>query len=80
MIYKISALEKIINDSIQNLSFEESPNTLFEPIRYILSLGAKRVRPVFTLLAANLFSEEVDHAISPALAIGNISQFQSLAR
>ncbi len=78
MIYKISALEKIINDSIQNLSFEEFPNTLFEPIRYILSLGAKRVRPVFTLLAANLFSEEVDHAISPALAIEIFHNFSLL--
>lgn len=78
MIYKISALEKKINDSIQNLSFQESPNTLFEPIRYILSLGAKRVRPVFTLLAANLFSDEVDHAISPAVAIEIFHNFSLL--
>lgn len=47
---------------------QESPN-LVEPIRYLLSLGGKRIRPVLTLLGHELFDGNAEHVISQALAV-----------
>ncbi|MBO9700055.1 MAG: polyprenyl synthetase family protein [Sporocytophaga sp.] len=52
-----------------------SPVELYEPIKYIISLGGKRLRPLLTLMAANLFSEEWDKAIKPAMAIEYFHNF-----
>lgn len=46
----------------QNLTKE--PNNLYEPIRYILSLGGKKIRPVLTLMAASLFSSDYKKSAS----------------
>lgn len=65
-----SDCHKIIEQELQNLDFsQKSPGELYEPIRYILNLGGKRIRPVSTLLACNLFSEDITRAIKPAVAI-----------
>ncbi|WP_028979775.1 polyprenyl synthetase family protein [Sporocytophaga myxococcoides] len=52
-----------------------SPVELYEPINYIISLGGKRLRPLLTLMAANLFSEEWDKAIKPAMAVEYFHNF-----
>lgn len=46
-----------------------SPNELYEPIRYMLSLGGKRIRPLLTLLACDLFDSDVQRAVNPALGM-----------
>ncbi len=60
---------KIIQHTIQRANEGKEPYNLYEPIRYILSNGGKRIRPVLLLMSCNLFNESVDKAISPALAI-----------
>jgi geranylgeranyl diphosphate synthase, type II len=57
---------------------EKSPVELYEPINYILQLGGKRIRPVLTLLACNLFSEDIENAMNPALAIEIFHNFTLL--
>jgi len=47
----------------------ELPSNLYEPIRYILALGGKRLRPVLTLLASEMFEGELKSALAPAIAI-----------
>ena len=47
---------------------QESKN-LAEPIRYLLSLGGKRIRPVLTLLGHELFSGNPEEVLSQALAV-----------
>ena len=47
---------------------QESAN-LIEPIRYLLSLGGKRIRPVLTLLGHELFNGNAENVISQALAV-----------
>lgn len=42
---------------------------VYEPIRYILSLGGKRFRPLLVLLAYEMFREDVEKALKPALAV-----------
>lgn len=70
-------LEKIENE-ISQLQFDYPPRSLYEPIRYVLSLGGKRIRPALTLMACNLFSEEVAPAVYPALGLEVFHNFTLL--
>ena len=45
------------------------PKNLYTPIEYILQLGGKRIRPVLTLMAADIFSNEYKNAMPAALAV-----------
>lgn len=45
------------------------PKNLYQPIEYILQLGGKRIRPVLTLIAANIFSGDYKKALPAALAV-----------
>lgn len=62
-------LQGKINSEVDKLSFPLSPAELYEPIKYILSLGGKRMRPALLLMACDLFGGDAKKAISPALAI-----------
>jgi len=66
---KLSDLQAIINIEVNQLTFPDYPAELYEPIRYILSLGGKRMRPALLLMACDLFGGDVQKAVSPALAI-----------
>lgn len=78
MLYEPSALEQKIENAVKQLSFTQEPETLFTPIRYILSLGGKRIRPVLTLMAANLFSNDVDTLMDAALGLEIFHNFSLL--
>lgn len=45
------------------------PKNLYQPIEYILQLGGKRIRPVLTLIAADIFSGDYKKALPAALAV-----------
>jgi geranylgeranyl diphosphate synthase type II len=47
----------------------QEPLNLYEPIQYILQIGGKRLRPVLTLLAAELFETSYSKALDAALAV-----------
>ena len=68
-------LQKFIEDAIPQISYPEHPKNLYEPIRYIMSLGGKRIRPVMVLMATELFIDEVEKAIDVALAIETFHNF-----
>ena len=53
-------------EAIETSKFPETPCNLYDPIRYILTLGGKRVRPVLTLMAAELFGMHDMTDIIPA--------------
>ena len=48
---------KVVNQGLESLSYNRKPTSLYEPIRYVLSLGGKRIRPVLMLLSYNLFKD-----------------------
>jgi geranylgeranyl diphosphate synthase type II len=58
-----------INKEIKKYEFGKGPNELYDPIKYIMDLGGKRMRPLMTILSAGLYTEETDKAIKPAIAI-----------
>ncbi|WP_027137840.1 polyprenyl synthetase family protein [Gaetbulibacter saemankumensis] len=47
----------------------KEPENLYAPINYILGLGGKRLRPVLTLMTADIFNSEYKHALNAALSI-----------
>ena len=47
----------------------KEPSTLYDPVNYILDLGGKRLRPILTLLAAEIFNCDYKKALDAALAI-----------
>ncbi len=58
-----------INLEISNTSFGKKPVELYEPIRYIMDLGGKRLRPALTLMSADMFLLDWRRAVKPALAV-----------
>ncbi|MDY9918526.1 geranylgeranyl diphosphate synthase, type II [Porphyromonadaceae bacterium NLAE-zl-C104] len=69
MKHKISVFEKLIDDSIRRVLKDYQPRTLFAPAEYILSLGGKRLRPLLTLMAADLFGKNPEEVLDAALAV-----------
>lgn len=70
--------QNIINEELNRLSLPSDPTNLYEPIRYILSNGGKRIRPALVLMAASIFTEEYHKALSPAIGIEIFHNFTLL--
>lgn len=58
-----------INERITDGDVEKKPDELYEPIRYILSAGGKRLRPLLTLFGCYLFSGETEKALLPGIGV-----------
>jgi geranylgeranyl diphosphate synthase type II len=58
-----------INSIIHNGDFNQEPDSLYKPIRYALSNGGKRLRPLLTLFGCYLFSGETRAALMPGIGI-----------
>lgn len=77
-MYTLTEAQNLIDNHIQNLSIPDTPPELYEPVRYILSLGGKRIRPALVILACDLFAGAVEQAVLPALAIELFHNFTLL--
>ncbi len=58
-----------LQTELQRISYGQAPPELYNPIQYIMSLGGKRMRPLLTLMAAYLFTDDWRKAVRPALAV-----------
>lgn len=65
----ITELQKLFDESIPYSSFNRQPNELYEPFKYILKLGGKRMRPVLVLLGCEMFGGKAKKALPQAIAI-----------
>lgn len=68
-MYNRAELKDLVDKAIVNLSYNEEAIRLIDPVKYILSIGGKRLRPVLALMACNLFSDKIDDVIMPAAGI-----------
>ena len=59
----------LINEYLDNLPYERKPAGLYDPIKYVLSIGGKRIRPTLMLLAYNLYKEDPERILSSAVAL-----------
>ena len=69
IMYNQSELKKIVDKAIINLSYNTEAEKLIDPVKYILSIGGKRLRPVLSLMSLNLFCDQIDDGIMPATGI-----------
>lgn len=80
--YKImksfNEIAQIISAEIAQINWNKEPRGLYEPIGYVLSLGGKRIRPALTLMACNLFSDNVQPAVKLALGLEIFHNFTLL--
>lgn len=77
-MYKTEELLKMTEDAIQSLALGSEPHLLYEPIRYTMQEGGKRVRPLMLLLAANLFTDNLKPLIPAAVGVEIFHNFTLL--
>ena len=58
-----------VNEYIDNLSYDRQPDSLYAPIKYVLSMGGKRIRPVLMLLAYNLYRDDAETILPTACGL-----------
>lgn len=58
-----------VNDFLDNLKYDRKPSGLYDPVKYVLSMGGKRIRPVLMLLSYGLFKDDVESILMPACAL-----------
>lgn len=68
-MHTIEAYRSFFLDRIKQETLNREPDNLYAPIRYIMNLGGKRLRPVLTLLTAEIFGSSYKDALSAAIAI-----------
>ncbi|WP_040756962.1 polyprenyl synthetase family protein [Winogradskyella psychrotolerans] len=54
---------------LEGFAVDKEPGNLYNPINYILQLGGKRLRPILTLMTAEIFGGNADKAMDAALSI-----------
>ena len=77
-MYKSEDLLKKVNEALDNLVYDRQPASLYDPIKYVLSIGGKRVRPVLTMLAYNLYKDDPLSIMSQALGLETYHNFTLL--
>lgn len=68
----------MVNEAVDNIQYSKEPRNLYDPIRYILSIGGKRVRPTLMLMAYNLYKEDVDTIMNNAIGLETYHNFTLL--
>ena len=59
----------LVNNYLDNIPYTRKPESLYEPIRYVLSLGGKRIRPVLMLMSYNLYKDDADTILPTACGL-----------
>jgi len=77
-MHSIEELQHQIHEAIQRLPIYQQPSGLYEPISYTLGLGGKRIRPLLTLVATQMFGGDTRQALPAAIAIEIFHNFTLL--
>lgn len=65
----IEAYQESFLKYLEGFTVERKPKNLYEPVNYILKLGGKRLRPVLTLMTADIFGNKAKDAMNAALSV-----------
>ena len=74
----VAEIQALIEEKIEKIEYNHPAPRLFEPIAYILTLGGKRLRPVLTAMACELFSDDISPSLAPAIGIELFHNFTLL--
>ncbi len=67
--------QKYIDQEIKKHKYGKEPFSLYEPIRYLMNIGGKRMRPMLTLLSYSLFKQDVKAIVPYAVAVEAFHNF-----
>lgn len=68
----------LITSYIDNLPYDRQPSSLYDPIKYVLSLGGKRIRPMLMLMSYSLFKDDAASILPQAVALETYHNFTLL--
>lgn len=66
---ELAVYTTLLEDEITRLDFPKTPSNLYDPLRYFMQLGGKRMRPILTFLGAELFGLKKETVIHAALSV-----------
>ncbi|MEP2937510.1 MAG: polyprenyl synthetase family protein [Gilvibacter sp.] len=65
----VSKYQEAFLAHLNTVANNKGPDSLYEPVRYILSLGGKRLRPILTLITCDFFDHDYHEAMNAAVAV-----------
>ncbi len=74
----VKSMLKTIEQEIQKQRFGLSPQSLYDPIQYIMGLGGKRLRPLLAMLSYSLYKNEPKKIVKYATAVEVFHNFTLL--
>ena len=71
-------IQAIFENYLRSLDYSREPDKLYAPIRYVLSLGGKRIRPTFLIMAYNMYADDIEHVFNAAAGMEIFHNFTLL--
>ena len=71
-------IQECFENYLQGLDYSRQPDGLYAPIRYVLSLGGKRIRPTFLIMAYNMYADDIERVFSTAAGMEIFHNFTLL--
>lgn len=68
-MFDLDKYTSFIEAQIKDIQTPKNPANLYDPFHYLLNIGGKRIRPILTLLGAELFGLEKEKVIGQALSV-----------
>ena len=75
---KVKEQIALIENALSRINWKGNPQSLYDPIEYVLSLGGKRIRPALCTLACEFYSGDADKATPAALGLEIFHNFTLL--
>lgn len=69
MIYTADEILQKINGFMERLPNDRKPATLYDPVKYVLSMGGKRIRPTLMLMGYNLYKDDPESILMQAVGL-----------
>lgn len=69
VMHELKHYQNRFSDYLDSVATDKEPKGLYDPVKYILQLGGKRLRPVLTLMACDCFGGDIEEAMAAAASI-----------
>ena len=77
-MYTKKELQEIISTAFHTANFHFQPSSLYDPIKYMMELGGKRLRPLLTLMSCDMFGGRIEDALAPSMGLELFHNFTLL--
>lgn len=74
----VAEFQELVDAQLKLLDFPTRPDSLYEPVRYMLAIGGKRIRPVMVLMANEMFGGSTVNALPAAMGVEVFHNFTLL--